>query len=504
MKSTDILTALGGVSERYKTEAEEENADKIFKKSEKKGAGLRVFKFVLSGAALLGLCAFAIFIGVAKNRDNITASMLDRGANIPHTFIKEEFSKISYTVKGEKDSAAKVTVPVCELKTDGGAQTVWGDDYIVDAGQRLLAVENEYRYSYDINEEKRYIIKKSGEKEVYRYEIKDIPVSMAHFVFKELNGGLVIAFYQSELKVSEETAATLEIIMLNGDGTERWRVRRKDPVGSNPDQILQMYFKDGKIYVVGFKTEFGSASDCMICRGFTVTAYNEKTGELISRKTSDTEIKTQMLGTHCIGMTEYGFIITAVPEKWADEAYMILVGFDAEILSIVRYNAYYEFYSAASINGEIYLSGKKMSPVKNISSITGSEMFSVDPRKYRDVYNNQEYYIPGVNRFKKFSGETSAALMVCDNTLTPVKVYTQSGSFGGCVRVEGDKLLWDACLITDVYPDESQVENNSLYVTIHSAAQTYEINGSGVMETRYPTATSYRMIGLAYDHVWEE
>ena len=66
MKSTDVLIALEDVDGRYKEEAAEENADRIFKKSEKKGAGLRVFKFVLSGAALFALAAFAVVTVMTK------------------------------------------------------------------------------------------------------------------------------------------------------------------------------------------------------------------------------------------------------------------------------------------------------------------------------------------------------------------------------------------------------------------------------------------------------
>ncbi len=86
MKSTEILTALGDVNERYKTEAEEENADKIFKKSEKKGAGLRVFKFVLSGAALLGLAAFiAVNLSIKYSGDpkNIASTGTTTESDVP-------------------------------------------------------------------------------------------------------------------------------------------------------------------------------------------------------------------------------------------------------------------------------------------------------------------------------------------------------------------------------------------------------------------------------------
>ena len=57
MKTKDIMTALGDVDNRYKRESAEENAKVYFKK----GNGARILKYVLSGAALLGLAAFAVF-----------------------------------------------------------------------------------------------------------------------------------------------------------------------------------------------------------------------------------------------------------------------------------------------------------------------------------------------------------------------------------------------------------------------------------------------------------
>ena len=143
MKSTDILTALGDVKERYKTEAAEENAENIFDRDKNKGRILNVFKYVLSGAALLGLCAFAIFIGVAKNRDNIAASMIEGFADIPHEFSKLELEKTSYTPDGKNDGAEKFTVPVCEI-TPTGVNDVDTQikDYLMFGGMCILDVDN--------------------------------------------------------------------------------------------------------------------------------------------------------------------------------------------------------------------------------------------------------------------------------------------------------------------------------------------------------------------------
>ena len=97
MKSNDILNALSDVDDKYKKEAFEENADSIFDKSKNKGGISRIFKYVMSAAAILALCAFAVFIGVYSRRDNIAASMLEKGADIPHEFSKLELEKTSYS-----------------------------------------------------------------------------------------------------------------------------------------------------------------------------------------------------------------------------------------------------------------------------------------------------------------------------------------------------------------------------------------------------------------------
>ena len=501
MKSKDILTALGDVSERYKTEAEEGKADKIFKKSEKKGAGLRVFKFVLSGAALLGLCAFAIFIGVAKNRDNIAASMLERGADIPHAFSKTELEKTSYTPDGKTDGSEKFTVSVCDITPSGvndvDTQT---KDYLMFGGMCILDVD-----STTGNSEK-------TEDGQVTYALNIEATAALKTEHKKLGDGMFFFVFNRYGFVTEKTELSTIAVMFNGDGTERWRITHKNPVGTAPENFLQAYLDDGKIYVVTAMIEdiftkadessdgFTSYAADDMCRELVITVYDEQTGEILSRKSAKTALKTTTFGTHCIGKTEYGFVITVLTENWSDDPYIILLGYDGNIISVCRYGMEYEFCSAASINGEIYLSGKSMPQGKNMSPFTHSCIIS-----YPDIMFRHEFLsIKTVNdyAFKRYKEETKAFLMVCDANLTPTKAYTQSGSFGGIISTENNSLYWDACEITAAYGSNSNGDVNKsdyTYATLIGSAKTYVINEKGALEALTGSDNKYVMVGYRMD-----
>ena len=509
MKTTEILESLANVDKKYIEASAEDNVGNVF---DRKKAG-KIIGRIISVAAVAALAVFASVLVISRSNDNIAASMVDRSADVPHSFTKEDISKISYTSSGEKTGVTSVTVPVCEIENHGGTTTD-GYDYIVDAGSRLLKIENTYTLEYNEKDNTRYIVKTEDGNEIYKYEWTHSFFDAGRSEWKELNGGLLIATYKMHGLVVEDTEASFELIMLNGDGTERWRARHLNPLGTHPELVLQAYCEDGKVYIVGAIAEdeyrkiqnedysYDSYSGNELCRGFTVTVYDETTGKLIDRRTSEAAFETQMNGIHCIGMTEYGFVITVMHENGQDEAYIVLVGYDGEIKSVTRYNAYYEFYSASGINGQIYLCGEHMAPHKNMVPILGREAFSTNAYAFSHIYyKNTDYYKPNASLTKKFKEETSAALMVCDGTLTPVKVYRQSGSYGGMVRSDGDKLLWDVCAITDVY---SGGYNSDTSVTLNSSTKTVEINSKGTLVSAVSSDTAYVMYGVKYDCIWDE
>lgn len=499
MKSTDILTALGDVSERYKTEAEEENADKIFKKSEKKGAGLRVFKFVLSGAALLGLCAFAIFIGVAKNHDNIAASMLERGADIPHEFSKFEVEKTSYTKDAKEEDKVQVEIPVCDI-TPAGLDDVdpKSADYFMLGSTMILDVNDIMWSEEGLQEKENGKVKVTYERHLFNVDWQ------FYSDCKKLGGGLFLFGGAKYRRMQEEYEFSTFAIMYNGDGTERWCTKHKDPVGTAAELILQAYLEGGKIYVVtaamedlftkseSYTDESPSYISDYMLRELIITVYDEQTGEILSRKSAATELRTTTYNIHCIGKTEYGFIISVLLKDQLYDPYYILLDYDGNITSVSRFGTKYEFCSASSINGQIYLSGKYMPDDKNMYPHTDHKLMKYEAQLYRHQFSSVS---KSSNAYEKYKNETKAVLMVCDANMTPVKAYTQSGSYGGSVRVENGSLLWDACEITSAY---SYGENSNVAVLI-APSKTFIINEKGALESRIDSDNVYAMEGYKMD-----
>ena len=496
MKTTDILESLSQVDKKYISDSAEEEAGRIFERKSKSA----VIGRIAAVAALAALAVFASFIAISKRNDRVTASMIDRNSGLSHSFTKEEFNKSSYTQKGGDDGETKVTVPVCDIESPGDGETVWGEDYVIDGGSRLLTVDRDYSIKYNEKEKKSWLIKTKDGVEIYRVERTPLFTDRGMSWWKELNGGLLVAQYKTMGTVEEETEASFALMFLNEDGTERWRTKYLNPVGTHPEQLLQAYYDDGKIYIVSVITEDErrpvqdeegyreSYTGNELCHGFAVTVYDEKTGEMISRNSSEASIETQMLCVHCIGMTGQGFVITLSPEDLHDEKYYVLLGYDGKLGSICRYNANYEFYSASSIGDQIYLSGKYTSYTEYTAPI-GRELFSAIPHAYSNFYNNTDYYKPDSKLTKEYKEQMSAALLVCDGTLTPVKVYRQNGSYGGELRADGERLLWDVCEITAAYNNAGGDTK-----TLRSATKTFEINGKGTLISSAPSDASYVML----------
>lgn len=103
---------------------------------------------------------------------------------------------------------------------------------------------------------------------------------------------------------------------------------------------------------------------------------------------------------------------------------------------------------------------------------------------------------PAYDRYKT---ETKAILMVCDTDLTPVKAYTQSGSYGGIIKVENSRLLWDACEITSAYAYGEGEKYNG--VVLIASAKTCVINEKGALEERVASDNVYAMEGIRMDEM---
>ncbi len=503
MKPKDILIALEGVDGRYKEEAAEENADRIFKKSRKNGAGLRVFKFVLSGAALLGLCAFAIFAGIMKKQDNISASMLAPFAEIPHQFSKLEVGKTSYTEDIKETSAEKITIPVCDITpsgTDGTVLKINEADYFMFGSKCILDVE-EIRWTENGFEEK-----ENGKLKI-TYQKPDIDITTQIISdFKKLDGGLFLYGGIRYGSVTEETDFSSYSVMWNGDGSVRWVKTHLNPVGTAPERFLQAYLEDGKIYAVTavvedlftkseeYTEEYPSYILDDMCKGFFITVYDVQTGDIISRNFTKAELRTTLFDIYCIGKTEYGFIINIRLKDQLYDPYYILLDCNGGISAVCRFDREFEFCSAGSMNGQIYLSGKYTPDGYNLFP-----HYYHTATSYSKLLLNSASNSVLVNDYasKRYKDETKAVLMVCGADLTPVKAFTQNGSCGGLIRAEKNKLLYDACEISAVY----SLDENEDYNTVCLAAQakTYAINEKGALEAITDTDKIYVMEGIRTD-----
>ena len=218
MKSTDILDALGGVDNKFKNEAREENADSIFNKEKKSGALLKAFKIALSGAAVIALVSFAVFLGVSRFKDSTTASMLEKGADIPHTFTKMEVEKTSYTENAKESGSLKVEIPVCDItpsgKNDVDTQT---NDYLMFGGMCILDVEKEYNWDNGT------VTKTVNGKVVFSYTPEQQTEEAYKSVQKELGNGLLLVDFKWLGNVTEQTTFSVITTMVNFDGTARWQ-----------------------------------------------------------------------------------------------------------------------------------------------------------------------------------------------------------------------------------------------------------------------------------------
>lgn len=495
MKTNDILNALSDVDDKYKKEAFEENADNIFDKSKNKGKISRIFKYAMSAAAILALCAFAIFIGVYSRHDNIAASMLEKGADIPHAFSKLELEKTSYTKDANETDKTKVEIPVCDITPAGldDADPKSADYFML--GSTMILDVNDIMWSEEGLQEK------ENGKVTVTYERHLFNVDWQFYSdHKKLGGGLFLFGGAKYRRMQEEYEFSTFAIMYNGDGTERWCTKHKDPVGTAAELILQAYLEDGKIYVVtaamedlfteseSYTDESPSYISDYMLRELIITVYDEQTGEILSRKSAATELRTTTYNIHCIGKTEYGFIISVLLKDQLYDPYYILLDYDGNITSVSRFGTKYEFCSASSINGQIYLSGKYMPDNKNMYPHTDHKLTTYEAQLYRHQFSSVS---KSSNAYEKYKNETKAVLMVCDASMTPVKAYTQSGSYGGSVRVENGSLLWDACEITSAY---SYGTDSNVAVLI-APSKTLVINEKGALEARTNSDNVYAMEG---------
>ncbi|MBQ1847334.1 MAG: hypothetical protein II135_04945 [Clostridia bacterium] len=208
-----------------------------------------------------------------------------------------------------------------------------------------------------------------------------------------------------------------------------------------------------------------------------IVEFSLETGQELARKYKETNLYTHLYDVDCIGMTEAGFVIVYQNKEW--ETRVMLVDRDCNIVSINAYGKGYEFFSAESHNGKIYLSGKLMQPEINMYyNLYFSDPGLIYYKLATLSSSNDEKLV------KKIREETSAVLIVCDLTLKPEKVYTEKAAFGGKLYKTEDGLVWDICEIS--YAGGQIIAGGSV---------SYSFNKNGLLTSREDNGEIYASVG---------
>lgn len=495
MKTTDILSELENVKEKYKTDAQEENAGKYFNKNR----GRKILKFVLSGAALFVFAAFitlTVMTKYASKPDHMVSREAGVGFDISGTALTQETFK--------PDSSKETTI---ELLTDNciiqGGQTQSTDrsdpDYFMNGG--IFAYKLCPEYDTDTSGDKSYFVKSENGKESWRYEING--EMYLQLLYRVLDNGVLLIengnIFDTEI---ENTTATTRLTMLDNDGNRLWVSSFKNPVGSPAERFAGVFEDSGKIYVASYKSdvpyipdgEGGQIIKDVICSSLIVTEYSEQTGKQLDRRETPVRLQTDYCKVNCIGLTEYGCVFSYVDYDYKTN--LVLVKNDGNIERITGFGENYEFCSASSVGGKIYLSGKRMTPKVNLYS---DVYYSLSESAH--VYNRftGDYFFSYVMRqFKenaalteKYKKETAAVLLVCDKTLSPEYVYTQDAAYGGVLKATDSGLLWDVVQLCSVY---SSTSSDATPVLI-GLSRTYTFDGTGLLTSFDDTAYKYIMTG---------
>ena len=496
MKSKDILVALENVSDKYKTDAAEENAGLYFNK----GKGKRIFTYVMSAAALFALAAFVVLTVAAKYM-NKTDNMVVHGASVAHEISETVIKQETLTPNGSHESLADLKLEECILQ--GGepqAANVKSPDYIM-SGEVFITKMN-YNYEFEVKDEKMYFSKVKDGKTLWTYE-RDYDLLL--YSYKELDGGVLLISYNYHLDmVREDTIASMRLTLLDKEsGAVLWENSYTNPVGTYVEQMAGVYEDAGKIYVLSYICEAyniygenGEAIDSSVkCTSFIITEYSEKTGEKIDRKETPVQLDMYLFGLRCIGRTDIGYVVTYFDKDYKTD--LLLLSHDCEVQCIVGYGSTYEFGSAEYYNGKMYLSGKHMTPEQNL----GADAFLYIAENQSRVYYTYSRERGNENNelLAKHKEETSAVLLVCDDKLSPEQIYVQNEAFGGMLNRSDDGLTWDAVEINRVFGD---TEGGTGVVS--GAARTYAFDENGLIKSAEGTGISYSMSGVLYPYAEEE
>lgn len=496
MKSDDILNALDGVKDKYKTDAAEENAGKYFKL----GRGKRIFKYVMSAAALLGLAAFAV-TAVTMKYMNKPNKMVSRDASLQYELSGSAIKQETLRPDGSHESYADLKLEQCVLQ-GGEPQTVnvENPDYIM-SGEVFITKMN-YDYSFEVKNEKMYFSKVEDGKTLWTYE-RDYDLLL--YSYKKLDSGVLLISYNYHLDmVREDTIAPMRLTLLDKEsGAVLWENSYTNPVGTYVEQLAGVYENDGKIYVLSYICEAykiyddnGEAVDRSVkCTSFIITEYSAKTGEKLNRKEAPVELDMYLFGLRCIGKTDIGYVVTYFDKDYKTN--LLLLSPDCEVQCIVGYGSTYEFGSAEYYNGKMYLSGKHMSPEQNL----GAHAFLYIVENQSRIYYtySRERGNENDELLSKHKEETSAVLLVCDGKLSPDQIYVQNEAFGGMLNRSDDELTWDAVEISRVFGD---TEGGTGVVS--GAARTYAFDENGLIKSAEGTGVSYLMSGMLYPYAEEE
>lgn len=472
MKTKDVLEALGDVKDEYKKEASEENADKYFKK----GNGFNVLKFVLSGAALLGLAAFAVLVVSTKYTNKV--SMVAADAYIEHNDLKFDIIHETLTPAGVSEGRDSLSIPRCELK-GGEAREADASDplYIISGGVNINRVYHDY--TLESKNETTYFVKTENGKEVYSYKLPGL--AFYGYRIRSDGGGVILVMFDQRITAAD---SAVMFIALDNDGKELWRASRPGPSNGLSERIAGAEVAGDRLYTVTYvcdeETLNGVEQYRIKCKLITVSEYSLSSGELLKTNGSDVDFEAQLYGVRMIALLKDGYYVLT----WQDAVYnnnVILLDFSGNIRSVASYVGFFEFCSAGCSDGEIYLSGKLMSPARNMND---SIYYERDVSNLKYDYTLKRSKLNG-EMLEKYKEETTAVLLVCGEDLTPKRIYTQKGAFGGTLYNIAGVLSWDVCEISSVYASRSDnPEKTEEQVIISGKLTVYGFNDKNVISSR--------------------
>ena len=492
MKTKDIMTALGDVDNRYKRESAEENAKVYFKK----GNGARILKYVLSGAALLGLAAFAVFaISTKYSSDNI--AMVEPGAKVGFSTSK---TTITETAVNGSGADREIEIARCTLK-GGDPQTVSMNDpdYIMTGGTYIYKID--YDYAFGTGDEEGYFTKSKDGAVLWTYKWKDDtdPDSdhprFEHFTVLDCGVLLVRELGFGHL----DPAYKLKLALLDDTGNEVWVQKYTHNMGA----VAGIYYDEDTIYVVSYTDTEQWATvegrESVVheqLQSFVISEFSKATGDLIRNRQTPVQIDISSSTVRCLGKVDTGYVIMYYDLDYRSN--LVLLSYDRGVERMISFGVNYEFGTAQSLNGKIYLSGKLMSPGQNM----GADAYFYVPGhngpaalwRYRiDLkYANKEYK----DVAEEYKEGTSAVLLVCDGSLSPEQIYVQEGAYGGALEKTENGLTWDVAQISTVYAGAEKAGVPFVF----GSSRTYTLGEKGLIASCEDTAKSYVMIGIYYPY----